>query len=123
MIGDPDVDVEIENVTTWQINQAWATQYSRGRASAAATPSTSAPALESGLGSNTSIQDAFNLAWKLAYVVKGWANQPLLDTYSDERAPLGQQIVARANQSRVDYGSINQAFRTRKARPTRSPPA
>ena len=27
MIGDPDVEVEIENVTTWQINQAWATQY------------------------------------------------------------------------------------------------
>ena len=31
VIGDPDVEVEIENVTTWQINQAWATQYSKGR--------------------------------------------------------------------------------------------
>jgi 2,4-dichlorophenol 6-monooxygenase len=62
----------------------------------------------SGLGSNTSIQDAFNLAWKLAYAVKGWAGPGLLESYSAERAP----VVARANQSRLDYGPINAAFRT-----------
>ena len=65
----------------------------------------------SGLGSNTPIQDAFNLAWKLAYAVKGWAGPGLLESYSAERAPVGAQVVARANQSRVDYGSINAAFR------------
>ncbi len=50
-----------------------------------------------GLGSNTSIQDAFNLAWKLAMVVKGQAGKGLLDSYQAERAPIAKQIVTRAN--------------------------
>jgi 2,4-dichlorophenol 6-monooxygenase len=111
MIGDPDVKVEIETVTTWQINQAWATRYSSGRVFCGGDAVHRHPP-SSGLGSNTSIQDAFNLAWKLAYVVKGWAGPQLLESYSDERAPVGAQVVARANQSRVDYGPINEAFRT-----------
>jgi 2,4-dichlorophenol 6-monooxygenase len=97
MIGDPDVKVDILNVTTRQINQAWATQYSKGRVFCGGDA----------VRSNTSVQDALNLAWKLAYVVNGWAGPRLLESYSDERAPVGAQIVARANQSRVDYGPIN----------------
>ena len=45
-------------------------------------------------------------------MINGWAGPELLETYSDERAPVGQAVVARANQSRVDYGPINAAFRT-----------
>jgi 2,4-dichlorophenol 6-monooxygenase len=111
MIGDPDVEVDIENVTTWQINQAWATCYSKGRVFCGGDAVHRHPP-SSGLGSNTSIQDAFNLAWKLAYVVRGWADPELLETYSDERAPVGAQVVDRANRSRVEYGPINEAFRT-----------
>jgi 2,4-dichlorophenol 6-monooxygenase len=65
----------------------------------------------SGLGSNTCMQDAFNLAWKLAFVVKGYAGEKLLDSYTLERAPVGAQIVARANQSRLDYAPLNRCFR------------
>jgi 2,4-dichlorophenol 6-monooxygenase len=111
MIGDPDIEVDIENVTTWQINQAWATRYAQGRVFCGGDAVHRHPP-SSGLGSNTSIQDAFNLAWKLAYVLKGWAGPGLLESYSDERAPVGAQVVARANQSRVDYAPINAAFRT-----------
>jgi 2,4-dichlorophenol 6-monooxygenase len=111
MIGDPDVKVEIENVTTWQINQAWATRYSNGRVFCGGDAVHRHPP-SSGLGSNTSIQDAFNLAWKIAYVVRGWAGPELLESYSDDRAPVGAQIVDRANRSRVEYGPINEAFRT-----------
>lgn len=111
MIGDATVDVDIETVTTWQINQAWAPLYSNGRVFCGGDAVHRHPP-SSGLGSNTSIQDAFNLAWKLAYVVKGWAAPSLLNTYTAERAPVGEQTVARANQSRVDYGPINEAFRT-----------
>ena len=50
-----------------------------------------------GLGSNTCIQDAFNLARKLAYVLKGRADPSLLDSYNDERQPVGKYIVGRAN--------------------------
>jgi 2,4-dichlorophenol 6-monooxygenase len=63
-----------------------------------------------GLGSNTSIQDSFNLAWKLAAVLKGQAGPALLDTYSQERAPVAKQIVTRANQSIGEFGPIFEAL-------------
>jgi len=59
-----------------------------------------------GLGSNTSIQDSYNLAWKLAHVVAGTADPSLLDSYDAERAPIARQIVERANQSIADTGKI-----------------
>ncbi len=46
-----------------------------------------------GQGMNTGIQDAFNLSWKLAYTVKGWANSKLLDTYHDERHNVALQTT------------------------------
>ena len=56
------------------------------------------------------MQDAFNLAWKVAFAVKGYAGQGLLESYTDERAPVGKQIVARANQSRKDYAGLREWF-------------
>lgn len=106
MIGDDTVAVRVEDVSAWQVNQAWATNYSQGRVHCAGDAVHRHPP-SSGLGSNTSIQDAFNLAWKLAYVVRGWADNALLDSYSEERVPVGRQVVARANQSRLDYQELN----------------
>lgn len=63
-----------------------------------------------GLGSNTSIQDAFNLAWKLALVLKGSATPALLESYDLERAPIGKQIVDRANKSIEEFGPIFHAL-------------
>ncbi|MBP0457217.1 FAD-dependent monooxygenase [Streptomyces bomunensis] len=48
----------------------------------------------SGQGLNTGIQDAYNLAWKLAMVVHGHADASLLDTYDAERVPVGQALLA-----------------------------
>ena len=44
-------------------------------------------------GMNTGIQDAANLAWKLALVAQGRAGAELLDTYDDERHPIGAAVV------------------------------
>ncbi len=44
-------------------------------------------------GMNTGLQDAYNLAWKLALVVAGRAGAPLLDTYEDERIPVAQRLL------------------------------
>src|SRR5215203_456747 len=61
-----------------------------------------------GLGANTGIQDAHNLAWKLAAVIKGEAGPTLLDTYHHERRPVGlltmEQALARWG-SRVGEGA------------------
>jgi hypothetical protein len=45
---------------------------------------------------NTGIQDAFDLGWKLAWVLKGWAPPALLDTYENERRPIALHNVGRA---------------------------
>jgi NADPH-dependent dioxygenase len=39
------------------------------------------------------MQDAFNLGWKLALVLKGYARQELLDTYEAERRPVAEQVI------------------------------
>ena len=48
----------------------------------------------SGQGLNTGIQDAYNLAWKLAMVVHGHAHPALLETYDAERVPIGEALLA-----------------------------
>jgi 2-polyprenyl-6-methoxyphenol hydroxylase-like FAD-dependent oxidoreductase len=44
-------------------------------------------------GMNTGLQDAYNLAWKLALVTQGKARAALLDTYHEERAPIAHTLV------------------------------
>ncbi len=51
-----------------------------------------------GLGSNTCIQDAYNLAWKIAMVVKEKASAALLETFDAERQPVGQDLVKWSNE-------------------------
>ncbi|HZE32171.1 MAG TPA: FAD-dependent monooxygenase [Actinoallomurus sp.] len=46
-----------------------------------------------GMGMNTGLQDAVNLAWKLTAAVRGWAPEGLLDTYHEERYPVGRRVL------------------------------
>lgn len=63
-----------------------------------------------GLGSNTSVQDSYNLVWKIAAVLRGQADPSLLDTYSTERAPVAERIVTRANRSAREFADIFEAL-------------
>lgn len=110
-VGDPQLQVKIKSTSTWQVNQAYATSFSTGRVFCGGDAVHRHPP-SNGLGSNTSIQDAFNLAWKLAFVLQGHADPSLLASYSAERQPVGRQVVLRANQSRLEYASLNECFRT-----------
>ncbi|MGI5404533.1 monooxygenase [Streptomyces sp. CA-135486] len=47
-----------------------------------------------GQGLNTGLQDAMNLGWKLAAEIQGWAPPGLLDSYHEERHPIGQAVTA-----------------------------
>jgi 2-polyprenyl-6-methoxyphenol hydroxylase-like FAD-dependent oxidoreductase len=58
-----------------------------------------------GQGMNTGIQDAYNLAWKLALVLRGAAPAALLDSYEAERRPVGAEVVARTRAQSENYGS------------------
>ena len=53
---------------------------------------------------NTGIQDAYNLAWKLALVVQGAAPESLLDSYEAERRPVGADVVARTRAAAMNFG-------------------
>jgi 2,4-dichlorophenol 6-monooxygenase len=95
IIGTDKIPVKIDAISSWTINQQYAVKISNGRVFCMGdaihrhTPM-------GGLGLNTSIQDAYNLAWKLAMVIKGQAAPALLESYDVERAPVAQQIVERA---------------------------
>ena len=105
LIGDDEIPIEVKSWSTWTVNHMHATNYQKGRVFCMGDAVHRHPP-SNGLGSNTSIQDAYNLAWKLALVLKGQAAPSLLDTYTPERAPIGKQIVNRANQSISEFGPI-----------------
>ncbi|GAB3879295.1 hypothetical protein GCM10029964_031420 [Kibdelosporangium lantanae] len=109
LIGDPALDVTITSTSLWTVNHNYATSYSSGRVFCAGDAVHRHPP-SNGLGSNTSVQDSYNLAWKLAMVIRGQAGPSLLDTYTAERAPIGKQVVDRANLSRDQFGPIFEAL-------------
>jgi 2,4-dichlorophenol 6-monooxygenase len=109
LVGDPELEIELLSANTWTVNNMYATHMQNGRVFIMGDAAHRHPP-SNGLGSNTSIQDGFNLAWKLAAVVKGQAGMRLLDSYSVERAPIAKQIVTRANKSIGEFGPIFEAL-------------
>jgi 2,4-dichlorophenol 6-monooxygenase len=105
LVGDPELEIELLSANTWTVNNMYATHMQKDRVFIMGDAAHRHPP-SNGLGSNTSIQDGFNLAWKLAAVLKGQATPTLLDSYSVERAPVARQIVTRANQSIGEFGPI-----------------
>ena len=109
LIGDDTVPVTIRSTSLWGNNKMYATRYREGRVFCLGDAVHRHPP-SNGLGSNTSVQDAYNLAWKLAYVLRGDAGEGLLDSFDAERAPIGRQIVLRANRSIEEFGPIFEAL-------------
>jgi 2-polyprenyl-6-methoxyphenol hydroxylase-like FAD-dependent oxidoreductase len=94
-IGVPEIPVEIVDVATWKAIADVATSFQRGRVFIAGDAAHTMPP-NGGFGGNTAVQDAFNLAWKLALVVNGQAGPELLDTYDQERQPIGRLMIEQA---------------------------
>lgn len=109
LIGDPEIEIKVKGTSLWQVNNLVAREYSKGRIFLAGDAAHRHPPA-GGLGSNTSIQDAFNLAWKLALVSKGKAGAGLLDSYHQERQPVGKHMVARTMQNLGYMASIGGAL-------------
>ncbi|MEM9012128.1 MAG: FAD-dependent monooxygenase [Pseudomonadota bacterium] len=105
LIGDDEIPIKIDKLSFWTVNNMVARRYAKGRVFCMGDAVHRHPP-SNGLGSNTSIQDAYNLAWKLALVLRRKAGPALLETYDQERQPVGKQIVGRANKSIQDYAPI-----------------
>lgn len=109
LIGVPDLPVTIRSLSLWGNNKMWAKENTSGRVFLVGDAVHRHPP-SNGLGSNTSVGDSYNLAWKIAAVLKGQAGEGLLDSYSEERLPIAEQIVLRANRSIEEFGEILDAL-------------
>ena len=89
-LEDPDLPLRIETVSTWAMTAQVAERYREGRIFLAGDAAHRFPPT-GGLGLNSGIQDAHNLAWKLAAVVRGRTDDVLLDSYEAERRPVAQR--------------------------------
>ncbi|MFC5827947.1 FAD-dependent monooxygenase [Nonomuraea insulae] len=93
--GLPDLDVKIKSVLPWEAAGLTADSYRQGRVFLVGDAAHVMPP-SGALGSNTGIQDAQNLAWKLAMVARGQAGPGLLDSYEAERRPVALATVEQA---------------------------
>jgi 2-polyprenyl-6-methoxyphenol hydroxylase-like FAD-dependent oxidoreductase len=87
-LGDEAVAIDIDNVMPWNAEANAADRF-RDRRIFLAGDSAHVMPPNGGFGGNTGVQDAHNLAWKLALVLAGTAGPTLLDTYEAERRPAG----------------------------------
>ncbi len=94
-VGLPDLAVEILSVLPWVAAAQIATQLAVGRVFLAGDAAHIMPPA-GGFGLNTGVQDAHNLAWKLAAVLRGGAAPALLTTYAAERRPVAAAVVVQA---------------------------
>jgi putative polyketide hydroxylase len=102
-MGIPDLAPNVIDAQRWEAASAMALAYRSGRvllAGDAAHQMT--PFL--GLGAATGIEDANNLAWKLAFVLRGLADDGLLDTYETERLPAARQAVIASSRAADESG-------------------
>ena len=113
LIGAETAEVRVKGTSKWEVNHLVATEYRRGRVFLVGDAAHRLPP-SGGLGNNTSVQDSFNLAWKLALVLSGRAGERLLDSYHEERQPIGRQVVDRALRSLTNQGAVPQALGFRR---------
>jgi 2,4-dichlorophenol 6-monooxygenase len=104
----PDLDVKVHKVSHWILDRIVAEQWRYGDIFLAGDSAHRQPPT-SGLGLNTGIQDAHNIAWKLAEVIAGRAGDALLDTYESERKPVSTHgadwaLLAFMNHFVIDAG-------------------
>jgi putative polyketide hydroxylase len=102
-VGLPDLDVEVKGISPWQSTVRLAETFRRGHIFLAGDAAHIMPPW-GGFGANTAIQDAHNLAWKLAAVLAGRAGPALLDTYEAERRPLAHALSQLAGSMNDERG-------------------
>jgi 2-polyprenyl-6-methoxyphenol hydroxylase-like FAD-dependent oxidoreductase len=94
-LGRADIPITIENVMHWDSTADVADRFRAGRILLAGDAAHVMPP-NGGFGGNTGAQDAHNLAWKLALVLKGLASPELLSTYEPERRSASAFTVEQA---------------------------
>jgi putative polyketide hydroxylase len=93
--GIPHLEPRIERIGSFAFSAKLAERFRQGRtflvgdAAHRVTP-------RGGTGMNTAMHDGFDLGWKLAWVLRGWGDAALLDTYEEDRRPIVEHNLARS---------------------------
>ena len=104
-VGVPDLEVKVLGVVPWIASAHVANRYRHGRIFLAGDAAHEMPPT-GGFGLNTGVQDIHNLAWKLSAVLADAAKDPLLDTYHDERHPIGRLITEQSLVNTLSMGRV-----------------
>ncbi|MFD5078634.1 FAD-dependent monooxygenase [Streptomyces sp. NPDC058371] len=99
-IGDHPLDIHL--ISRWNLEGSVAERFREGRVLLLGDAAHRHPPT-GGLGLNSAVQDAHNLAWKLAAVLQGHAGDPLLDTYEPERKPVTSTNVQRSLENALNH--------------------
>jgi 2,4-dichlorophenol 6-monooxygenase len=108
-LENPELDFDVATLSTWTMTAQVADRYRDGRVflvgdSAHRFPPTG------GLGLNTGVQDAHNLAWKLAAVLEGRASERLLESYEIERRPVAENNAEQSLRNAMRLFQVPQAL-------------
>ena len=106
---DPSLDFEVETISTWAMTAQVAERYREGRVFLVGDAAHRFPPT-GGLGLNSGVQDAHNLAWKLAFVLGGRADASLLARYENERRPVAQNNANQSLKNAIKLIEVPQAM-------------
>ncbi|EXJ76399.1 uncharacterized protein A1O5_00907 [Cladophialophora psammophila CBS 110553] len=79
--------------TAYQIGQRVSTSYAKSDRIFILGDACHTHSPKAGQGMNVSLMDAYNLGWKIAHVLRGWAGRSILSTYESERRPVAQELI------------------------------
>lgn len=105
-VGQSDLPVEILGGSTWDMAALVAERFQEGNIFLVGDSAHVMPP-SGGFGANTGISDAYNLAWKLAFVLNGLAGPTLLASYDCERRPVAEMTVEQAYVRSLTRLSVN----------------
>ncbi len=105
-LGIGELPLQIHKITRWAVDAVIASAFQVGRVFLLGDAAHRHPPT-GGLGLTSAIHDAQNICWKLAAVVGGDAEPPLLDTYEAERRPVDQRNCQRSLENAVNHLAIN----------------
>jgi 2-polyprenyl-6-methoxyphenol hydroxylase-like FAD-dependent oxidoreductase len=119
-IGVPDQEIGIISLMPWESAMRVAETFAQGRIFLVGDAAHAMPPMAAS-GANTAVQDAHNLAWKLANVLHGAAPRALLDTYQVERYPIDYATAEFSSLVSGDLGAMVKAVTLGEDVPTFNP--